>query len=97
MIQTLKRQFCVLRYDGRWLFGLTAGIGIIGVIIYQIILGVEQEDGAYVPLGTILAAGTLLIMILALIMSEFAMYFNIEVSMGCTRGRFFFSFFLTSK
>lgn len=96
MIQTLKRQFCVLRYDGRWLFGLTAGIGIIGVIIYQIILGVEQEDGAYVPLGTILAAGTLLIMILALIMSEFAMYFNIEVSMGCTRGQFFLSFFLTS-
>lgn len=96
MIQVLKKQFCAFWFDGLWVIGLTAGLGIVGIILYQIILGTDKVDGPYVPLGTIIAAATALIMILALIMSAFGLYFNTEISMGCTRRRFFFSFFFVA-
>lgn len=97
MIQVFKRQNHVLWRDWAMEVGLIAGMGVFGIVLYQIILTLAKSArDAYVPLGTILAGFTATIFVFALIMTQFSIYFNIQISMGCTRKRFFVSFFAGS-
>ena len=93
MVQTLKRQCRVLWRD--WLalcVGIVWGMGIFGFVLYQILLVFAEDTGAYVPLGTILAAFTGAIFAATLTITQMGLYFNVEVSMGCIRKHFFLSY-----
>ena len=93
MVQPLKRQCRVLWRD--WLalcVGIVWGMGIFGFVLYQILLVFAEDTGAYVPLGTILAAFTGAIFAATLTITQMGLYFNVEVSMGCIRKHFFLSY-----
>lgn len=90
MLGVLKRQCRVLWQD--WVFwgaGLIPGMGIFGFVLYQILFVIIEDVGAYVPLGTILAAFMAVLFAGTLVITQLGQYFNIEVSMGCIRKHFF--------
>lgn len=95
MLGTLKRQCRVLWQD--WTFlgaGLILGMAIFGFVLYQILYVVAKDVGAYVPLGTVLAAFSAALVAGTLVITQLGLYFNIEVSMGCIRTHFFISYVL---
>lgn len=95
MLGVLKRQCRVLWQD--WVFwgaGLIPGMGIFGFVLYQILFVIIEDVGAYVPLGTILAAFMAVLFSGTLVITQLGQYFNIEVSMGCIRKHFFLSYLM---
>lgn len=95
MLCTLKRQCRVLWQD--WVFwgaGLIPEMGLFGFVLYQILFAVAKDVGAYVPLGTVIAAFAAVLFAGTLVITQLGLYFNIEVSMGCLRSHFFFSYVL---
>lgn len=77
-----------------WGAGLIPGMGIFGFVLYQILYVINKDIGAYVPLGTILAAFVAALFAGTLVITQLGLYFNIEVSMGCIRKHFFISYVL---
>lgn len=75
---------------------LTAGIGAVGIIIFQIICFFQTDVEEYVPLGTIMAGIGMILFAMAFIMIQLPVYFRIEVSMGCIRKHFFWAFLAAS-
>lgn len=92
MIQTIKKQFQVQWRDWLWEFASSfiawmAGFGMLHLIM--------ADDGtSWLAVGTLL--GGVIAGIVSLLVSVFSLgiLFNTQVGMGCTRRRFFISYYL---
>lgn len=93
MIEALKKQLRVQRED--WITGLVIVLAgaLLGEVILQCVMRFSGEQDTYFELGTVFA-GMMAVMYSAIMsLTMFGIYFNMEVSMGCTRKKFFLSFF----
>lgn len=94
MIKVIKKQIQVLWRDWLWEFGAVLVLWLIGFGILHFIM-LDDAD-SWLALGTLMA-----IMIEAMIalltgVISMGICFNLQVSMGCTRKRFFVSYYLAN-
>lgn len=91
-MKAIKRQFSVLWDSLMYEIVLIIGSGLIGAVLFQIIMRTDKSITSYVSLGTLI--GCMIAVIYTFIMSAgMPIYFNLEVSMGCTRKEFFLTYF----
>ncbi|MEY8427206.1 hypothetical protein AALA00_05670 [Lachnospiraceae bacterium 46-15] len=95
MLEAIKKQFQVQWKDWMWYALIAAGVWLIGCIMFGIILANEGED-TYFELGTIMGCAVVVMMGMFTVMLQIRLSFDIEVSMGCTRLRFFMSFYIVN-
>lgn len=94
MIQTVKKQFLVQWRDWLWEFAAVFLIWLAGFGILQVIMA---DDGtSYLAVGTLLASVIEGIIVLLTETLSVGIYFNIQVAMGCTRKKFFVSYYLAN-
>lgn len=94
MIQTVKKQFLVQWRDWLWEFAAVFLIWLAGFGILQVIMA---DDGtSYLSVGTLLASVIEGIIVLLAGTLSVGIYFNIQVAMGCTRKKFFVSYYLAN-
>lgn len=96
MLSALKKQLRIQYMDGILLMCLAVGGSLAGMVLLTVIMHSDQGAESYVPLGTIF--GMIMAVFYTVIMNlvQIQIYFNLEVSMGCTRSRFFVSFYMVS-
>jgi len=94
MIYVIKKQFQVLWRDWLWELMAVLIIWLIGFGILHLIIA--DDATSWMPLGTMMVA--IIEGIIALFTGVLSMEicFNLQVSMGCTRKRFFVSYYLTN-
>lgn len=95
MLEAIKKQFQVQWKDWIWYGLITAGVWAIGCIVFGILLA-NEEEGTYFELGTIMGCAVVVMMGLFTSMIQVRMSFDMEVSMGCTRLRFFVSYYIVN-
>lgn len=93
MIGSIKKQMRIQSSDMRWMFLILLGSIIFGKILFVVIQHFDHEVDTYFPLGTIMGILVLVIVNGILVMVGISIYFNTQVSMGCTRKDFFISFY----
>lgn len=93
MVKSIKKQFKILWDSLLWEVVFVLGSSLIGfLVMYVLLLYPDKETVSYFPLGTVL--GCLVSAIYCFTMAVgMQTYFNIEISMGCTRKEFFWSYF----
>ncbi len=93
MKDTIKKQFHLMTED--WILGgvLILGGFLVGQILHALILHTDPTATHSVPLGSILAAAAAVVFVIMESTSSIRTLFHMEVSMGCTRKRFYVSFF----
>lgn len=96
MTDALKKQFRVLMDEIIFFYLLILGGSLIGIVLLQILIRVDGSIDTYFPLGTLLGAIVFCIYAFLVTVTGFRQYFNMEISMGCTRKNFFFSYFAVS-
>lgn len=94
MLRSLKKQFYVQwENEIMMIVCILAGF-VIGTLLLRMITFFDGEASNTLPLGTMFGC-ILAVMFIALsFMTEISVYFNMEVSMGCTRIQFFTSFYI---
>lgn len=95
MLEVIKKQFQVQWKDWIWYGVITAGVWLIGCIVFIIILEHERE-GTYFELGTIMGCTVVVMMGIFTSIVQIRLSFDMEVSMGCTRLRFFISHYIVN-
>ena len=95
MLEVIKKQFQVQWKDWIWYGVITAGVWLIGCIVFSIILEHERE-GTYFELGTIMGCTAVVMMGIFTSIVQLRLSFDMEVSMGCTRLRFFISHYIVN-
>lgn len=91
-MKAIKRQFLILWDSLMFEIVLMIGSSLIGAVLFQIIVRADKSVTSYFALGTFI--GCMMLIIYAFVMAAgVAVYFNTEVSMGCTRKEFFMSYF----
>lgn len=96
MTGALKKQFRVLMDEIFFFYVMIFGGSLIGVILLQILIRTDRSIDTYFPLGTLLGAVVFCVYAFLVSVTGFRQYFNVEISMGCTRKNFFFSYFAVS-
>ncbi len=94
MIQVIKKQLQVLWRDWLWELLAVLVIWLIGFGIQHLIIA--DNATSWVTLGTMLAAVIEAIISLFTGVISMGICFNLQVAMGCTRKRFFVSFYLAN-
>ena len=96
MLEAIKKQFQVQWKDyGIWGALIVTGVWFIGCIVFNIMLA-NKDETTYIELGTIMGCSVIIMMGIFTAMLQIRINFNIEVSMGCTRLRFFTSFYIVN-
>lgn len=96
MLEVLKKQFTVQWKDWMGMTLVPLGAWILGLGLHYMVVRLDSTVTSYFPAGTgmaVLAAG-LCTVIMGIV--QLGIYFNMEVSMGCTRLRFFVSYYVVS-
>lgn len=96
MINGIKKQFAVLGDEILASYAIAVIGGLLGIIILRIMIQTDKEMDGYFLLGTVMAAILFCIYVLFMVVAGTRVYFNMEVSMGFTRERFFWSYFIVS-
>lgn len=96
MGKMIKKQFGVQWKDWSHLILLILGIWILGVVLHYVIVRVDDTVTTYFSMGTLMAmiGAVFAAGIMGLIQIGF--YFNMEISMGCTRKGYFISYYITA-
>ena len=96
MLQAVKRQFRVQWRNWTVNYILAVILGIAGVMLFFIIMMLDREGNKYFTPGTL--SGCMCVTMICILSGIILMKesFNLEVSMGCTRSRFFVSFYVVS-
>lgn len=97
MQKAMKKQLRLQRSD--WLIGVPLILGgmIFGIALMVFLVNMEgiSETKGYIPMGTLLGmimGGFFCAMVMV---GALPVNFNLQVSLGCTRKRFFVSYYLT--
>lgn len=93
MLRTLKKQFRIQYMDGIWLALFLVAASLAGIVLLGILMHFEGEMESYFPMGTLLGIIVTAFYVFIKDMVQVRIYFNLGVSMGCTRLRFFVSFY----
>ncbi len=96
MLQSVKRQIKIQRYNILWSLGLTAIGGIIGMILMQVMIRAGDEGDSYFTMGTAIAILMMGAYILFMEMAQINLYFNTQISLGSTRKEFYLSAIVTN-
>lgn len=96
MATELKKQFKVLQDELFFFYLLIFGGSLFGIILLQIIMRTEGGTADYFPLGTFMGMIVFFAYGFIVAVVGFRQYFNMEISMGCTRKNFFLSYFIIS-
>ncbi|MDD3795678.1 MAG: hypothetical protein PHE06_06875 [Lachnospiraceae bacterium] len=96
MSQVIKRQFVVQWKDWMWGMGSVGGISLIVFCVIQLIVHfTDMSYQQFVSIGT--TFGCVVAVFYALVIEiQVGYYFNLEISMGCTRKHFFLAFYLVN-
>lgn len=94
MIEAVKRQIRVQWRDWVWTLAAVLVAWLSGIVILNIMM--EEEGTSYLALGTLMAGmiGGIVSALAGVI--SIGIHFNIQVAMGCTRKKFFASYYLMS-
>lgn len=93
MKEAIRRQIRAQWKDWLVVTAVLSGVVIFGNILLFIIIHASGEE--IFPMGILLGAGVLVIFGMLSSLGGTVSYFNMEVSMGSTRGQFFLSHLLT--
>ena len=93
MRTTIKKQFQILWREWIVVAAMILGGFAFGLILHTAIMRLDSTVESYFSLGTIM--GTVMGVMYCFILSitQIRLYFNMEISMGCTRKQFFVSYF----
>ncbi len=95
MFAVIKKQIRVQWENWMVCLIIILGGGIAGEVLFRVIRAfVAEEAKEFIPVGTVMAAALAIIFLGIIGIMSLEMYFNLEISMGCTRGRFFVSYYL---
>ena len=94
MLEGLKKQFIVQWKDWMGMILLPLGAWIVGLGLHYMIVRMDSEVTSYFPMGTLMAALAAGLCAVLMGIIQLGLYFNMEVSMGCTRLRFFVSYYV---
>lgn len=93
MINTIKKQFRILLDNGMFLILFTVILYVFGLILFGVISYFDRSTTSCFPMGTLLAC-IMAVMYLTISLLMLGNIFDLEISMGCTRRRFFWSYYL---
>lgn len=96
MVKALKQQLWVLGDDIITGYVLLFGGYLLGIILMQIILHTDKSVDTYFFIGTLCGIIGFCFYSLIVAATGFQQKFNIEISMGCTRRKFFLSYLTVS-
>lgn len=95
MLATIKKQF---KLDfAEWVGVLAAvllGAALFGQVLMALIAHFDGDIKRYAPVGTIMAILMMGIYVGIMFMANIRLQFHIQVSFGCTRRRFFVSYYI---
>lgn len=94
MIQTIKKQFQIQWENWIWELLVIFGAGIFGLGLHWFIVRNDETVDTCFAMGTVMAIMMVLIFLTMMSFSMLGMYFNVEISMGCTRMQFFLSYYI---
>ena len=93
MLLAIKKQFQVQWKDWAEIDGIIWGAGLIGILIFQVILRLDPGSGEWFALGTLIGGIAAVIFIVVVSTVQISICFNLQVSMGSTRKQFLISWF----
>lgn len=94
MLEALKKQFAVQWKDWMTITLVILGGWLLGIGLHFMITRLDSEAVSYFPMGTLMGALAAGVSAVLMGIIELGFYFNVEVSMGCTRVRFFCSYYV---
>ena len=90
MLTVIKKQIRVQWENWMACLAIILGGWLVGGVLFRVISGfLAEETKEYIPIGTVMGAALAVIFLGFIGMMSLELYFNLEISMGCTRGRFF--------
>lgn len=96
MWKVIKKQFAIQSMDWVRLALVIPGSTLFGMLLHYFMVRNDSEAEYYVAIGTLLACIMAVLLSAIMILGQFVVYFNTEVSMGCLRKHFLVSFYLVS-
>lgn len=94
MWRVIRKQFAIQARDWAELSLVIPGGAVFGMVLHYFIIRNDYTADHYFALGTILACCMAVILSAIMILGQFCVYFNTEVSMGCLRKQFLVSFYI---
>lgn len=94
MIEALKKQFQILFADWYWNPVIIWGSGILGQVLFYIIMRTEMDETTCFAMGTMFAAIFFVIFTTITAGMSVGIYFNVEISLGNTRKKFFWTYYI---
>lgn len=96
MLEAVKKQFCI-QWDALVLgIFVTLCGSLFGMILFYLVAHFDKDVTTYFQLGALIGMLFSGMYSILMVTAQMQFYFNLEVSMGCIRKHFFFSFFLLS-
>ena len=93
MGMTIKKQFHILWREWVIVGAMILGGFVFGIGLHTLILRLDDTVESYFPMGSIMGIIMSAMYCAILIVVQIRQYFNMEISMGCTRKRFFVSYY----
>ena len=93
MRDTFKKQFQILWDGGVLMLLFTVILYVFGLLLFSGIAYFDNDLTSCFPMGTLLAC-IMAAMYISISLVGIGGIFNLEISMGCTRHRFFVSYYL---
>lgn len=93
MLKTLKKQFEIQKQNGIFIMVFTLGMFLLGKVLFHMIAYFDGELESWFPMGTLMAC-IMAAMFVVISLLTLRSYFNMEISMGCTRARFFVTYYM---
>lgn len=94
MLESLKKQFYVQRENEIMMIVCILAGFVLGTLMLYGITIFDRNGVNSLPVGTMLGCVLAVTFIAIAFMTEINVYFNMEISMGCTRAQFFISFYI---
>lgn len=96
MLQTIKKQFQVMWRDWAWYVLLISVFWVAGCILGIILTVNEAESTSYFRIATLMGGMVGGVVGILTAIMQIRIYFDLEVAAGCTRARFFVSFYIVN-
>lgn len=96
MSKTLKKQVLVQYQDWLFMYAFILAASLFGHILFLIIMRFDSTANTTFTLGTMMGGILGIIYVFIMQAVQMGVYFNMEVSMGCTRRHFLISEYIVS-